>query len=143
MLIRNRTYLATCGEHGHLINWIITCVFHLTSDLLIFALPLYFLRGLQIDWKRKLGLHVTFFIAIISIAAGLARFLIVLLAYPVVPTSNIEFLGGIDSYTGTIVACIPSLRPYINMKPLRPRHDPWSDDYHAQDSAECLRQQAV
>lgn len=44
------------------------------------------------------------------------RFLIVTTTYPEVPMANIEIWCALDSYVGLLVACLPSLRPYLNLK---------------------------
>jgi hypothetical protein len=72
----------------------------------------------------------------LSIGACLARFLIVVLTYPNVPVTNTEFLCAIDSYTGLIVACIPSLRPYVNLKQANSYQRPLRDDSCMQNTIE-------
>lgn len=48
-----------------------------------------------------------------SIGACLARLLVVISAYPKVPIPNVQLLCALDSYTGLIVACLLSPRPYL------------------------------
>jgi hypothetical protein len=72
----------------------------------------------------------------LSIGACLARFLIVVLTYPNVPITNTELLCAIDSYTGLIVACIPSLRPYVNLKQADSYRRPLRDNSCMQSTGE-------
>ena len=92
-----------------------TWALHFSSDVFIFILPLPVLATLRLNWKKILGLYVTFGFGIFSIGASLARFAIVLSTYPDVPVPVIELWCAVDSYTGLIVACLPSLRPYLNL----------------------------
>jgi hypothetical protein len=105
-----------CGIRRQFVIWNITWALHFSSDIIIFILPLSIMRILRLNWKKKLGLYVTFGFGVFSISACVARFVIILSTYPNVPVPVIEFWCAIDSYTGLIVACLPSLRPYLNLE---------------------------
>ncbi len=111
-----RSDLGLCGPRDAFIVWTSAWALHLSSDVFIFVLPFFILRILQLDWKKMVPLYVTFGFGIFSIGACLARFLIVLLTYPYVPTTTIELWCALDIYSGFMVACLPSLRPYLNLK---------------------------
>ena len=116
-LLTNSTFSFTfCSAHGQLILWITTWALHFSSDIFIFILPLSILRTLRLGWKKKFGLYITFGFGVFSIGACLVRFLIVTTTYPEVPITNIEVWCALDSYVGLLVACLPSLRPYLNLK---------------------------
>ncbi|KAL5366564.1 hypothetical protein BJX96DRAFT_170035 [Aspergillus floccosus] len=112
---RENLNLVSCGTLSQLTLWIATWALHFSSDIFIFILPLSILRTLKLNWKKKLGLYTTFGFGIFSISACLVRFLIVKLTYPNVPTTNIELWCPLDSDVGLMVACLPALRPYLNL----------------------------
>lgn len=74
------------------------------------------LRHLRLSWKKKIGLYATFGCGVFSISACLVRFLIVQITYPEVSTTTIELWCALDAYFGLIVACLPALRPYLNLR---------------------------
>lgn len=123
-----RFHLASCGVQSSLITWAITWALHFATDLLIFMLPFFFLRDLRVDWKKRLGLYITFGVAILSIGACLARLLVVISAYPEVPIPNVQLLCALDSYTGLIVACLLSLRPCLTHNRENSSQRPLRDD---------------
>ncbi|KAE8336605.1 hypothetical protein BDV24DRAFT_110116 [Aspergillus arachidicola] len=104
-----------CNIQSSLIIWITTWALHFSSDIFIFILPFSILHILRLGWKKKIALYITFGFGVFSIGACLARFLIVLLTYPSVPTTNLELWCALDIFTGLMVACLPSLRPYFNL----------------------------
>lgn len=117
-----------CGARTQFTAWVATWALHFSSDIFIFALPLFFLRNLQLNWRKRIGLYITFGFGVISISACLLRFLIVMVTYPNVSTTNIELWSAIDAYVGVMVACLPSLRPYLNLSHVVPRHSRSNDD---------------
>lgn len=115
-----------CGIWRQFLLWNITWALHFSSDLFIFFLPLFILRTLRLNWKKKLGLYVTFGFGVFSIGASAARFVTVLCTYPDVSLPVLELWCALDSYAGLIVACLPSLRPFLNLgreTPLQTTHN--------------------
>jgi hypothetical protein len=94
----------------------VTWALHFSSDIFILILPFPVLRNLRLNWKKKLGLYTTFGFGVLSITAALVRFLTVVVTYPEVPTTNIDLWCAIDSNVGLLVACLPPLRPFLNLK---------------------------
>ncbi|KAH8694263.1 hypothetical protein BGW36DRAFT_384618 [Talaromyces proteolyticus] len=111
-----------CNAHSYFTFWVATWVLHFSSDVFVFVLPFLILRNLRLNWKKRIGLCITFGFGLLSITACLLRFLIVLLTYPNVSATTTELLCAIDSYVGIVVACLPSLRPYLNLKHVTSQH---------------------
>ncbi|KAL2866494.1 uncharacterized protein BJX67DRAFT_354949 [Aspergillus lucknowensis] len=112
----NRSNFWFCGIQKQLNFFTITWVLHFASDIMIFILPLFIFRTLHLDWKKKLGLYATFGFGLVSISAALVRFIVVFQTFPSVHTTTLELWCAIDSYVGTMAACLPSLRPYLNLE---------------------------
>ncbi|KAE8318328.1 hypothetical protein BDV41DRAFT_591039 [Aspergillus transmontanensis] len=104
-----------CSAKNSFIIWTSTWALHFSSDIFIFCLPFFVLRIIRLAWKRKIALYVTFGFGIFSIGACIGRFLTVVITYPDVPTTTLELWCALDVFTGLIVACLPSLRPYLTL----------------------------
>jgi hypothetical protein len=122
VLIIIRTNSPFCNAHSYFTLWVVTWVLHVTSDVFVFVLPFFILRNLRLNWKKRIGLCITFGFGILSISACLLRFLIVLVTYPNVSATTTELLCAIDSYVGIMVACFLSLRPYFNLRHVISQH---------------------
>jgi hypothetical protein len=114
-LTDSRNNHGLCSAKNSFIIWTSTWALHFSSDIFIFCLPFFVLRIIRLAWKRKIALYVTFGFGIFSIGACVGRFITVLITYPDVPTTTLELWCALDIYTGLIVACLPSLRPYLTL----------------------------
>lgn len=122
-----------CDFHTYFTLWVVTWVLHISSDVLVFVLPFFILRNLRLNWKKRIGLCITFGFGILSISACFLRFIYVSVTYPNVSATTTELLCAIDSYVGTVVACFLSLRPYFNLRHVisqRPRSSAESRKWH-------------
>ncbi|KAB8211093.1 hypothetical protein BDV34DRAFT_236085 [Aspergillus parasiticus] len=114
-LPQTSSHHALCSAKNSFIIWTSTWALHFSSDIFIFCLPFFVLRIIRLAWKRKIALYVTFGFGIFSIGACIGRFLTVVITYPDVPTTTLELWCALDVFTGLIVACLPSLRPYLTL----------------------------
>ncbi|KAF7557617.1 hypothetical protein G7Z17_g567 [Cylindrodendrum hubeiense] len=88
---------------------------HFTGDILIFALPWLIVPGLQMKWKLKMGVYCTFLLGTINIIFCLVRFITIQTntVNNVIPLSLVELWSSLDCNIGLVIACLPSLRPYL------------------------------
>ncbi|PVH90564.1 hypothetical protein DM02DRAFT_678529 [Periconia macrospinosa] len=107
------------------INFQVGWAFHFSSGILIFLLPFLILHKLQVKPLVKRGVQCMFGLGIINIAICLTRFLTIELneadgiPLTLVKTLLMSLLLELglwyllDGNIGLIIACLPSLRPYL------------------------------
>ncbi|KAI8668618.1 hypothetical protein NCS57_00673500 [Fusarium keratoplasticum] len=104
-----------CPEDDLKLVFEVAWALHFTGSLALFALPFLILHNLNMRTKTKVGVYCVFLLGLIDISFSLTRFLIVLLSndgsFRAITT--IELWSALDVYVGLIIACLPSLRPYL------------------------------
>ncbi|KAL8372586.1 hypothetical protein RB595_002095 [Gaeumannomyces hyphopodioides] len=120
---------ATCPELFARTSFEIGWALHFTGDVLVFCVPWLFLHTLQLRRAMKVGICCTFLLGIINIVFCLARFIEVETA--VSPTglslSTLSLWSALDSTICVVVACLPSLRPYLRS---RSQANTYADQYN-------------
>ncbi|EOA86001.1 uncharacterized protein SETTUDRAFT_110740, partial [Exserohilum turcica Et28A] len=83
----------------------------------VFLLPFPILHKLQVRRAVRIGAYCTFGLGVINIAVCLARFLVIHLAFTNRPPSITvtSLWGNLDSSIAVLIACLPSLRPYLRI----------------------------
>nr|XP_036577430.1 uncharacterized protein CTRU02_12663 [Colletotrichum truncatum]KAF6784401.1 hypothetical protein CTRU02_12663 [Colletotrichum truncatum] len=87
------------------------------ADLMIFFLPFLILHKLQLKRSVKISVYCTFLLGIINLGFSLTRFLVLQLALTtstLLPNTLIQLWSGLDVNVGLIIACLPTLRPYLS-----------------------------
>ncbi|RMJ16010.1 hypothetical protein BHE90_008706 [Fusarium euwallaceae] len=104
-----------CPEDALKIVFEVAWALHFTGSLALFALPFLILQNLNMRTKTKIGVYCVFLLGLIDIAFSLTRFLTVLLSHvgSFRAITTIELWSALDVYVGLIIACLPSLRPYL------------------------------
>ncbi|UPK92392.1 hypothetical protein LCI18_003327 [Fusarium solani-melongenae] len=87
---------------------------HFTANLSIIILPFFILKNLQVKKKTMVGIYAIFSLGIIDIAFSLTRFLTIHLGSGgFKPLTLIQIWSILDENMALIIACLPSLRPYL------------------------------
>ncbi|KAH8686294.1 hypothetical protein BGZ61DRAFT_296845, partial [Ilyonectria robusta] len=88
---------------------------HFSGDLLVFAIPWLIVPGLQMKTMMKTGVYCTFLLGLVNITFCLVRFVTIQtsLVNDAVPVSLISLWSTLDCNIGLVIACLPSLRPYL------------------------------
>ncbi|KAJ4205952.1 hypothetical protein NW759_014429 [Fusarium solani] len=87
---------------------------HFTANLSIIILPFFILKNLQVKRKTMVGIYAIFSLGIIDIAFSLTRFLTIHLGSGgFKPLTLIQIWSILDENMALIIACLPSLRPYL------------------------------
>ncbi|KAI6358003.1 hypothetical protein MCOR25_007468 [Pyricularia grisea] len=87
---------------------------HDTYYAAVYALPFLILRGMQLKGPVKIGLYFTFGLGGIDLlVSSLMRFVWFRPGADNLRISNLDLYYGIDNYVFLMVACLPSLRPYL------------------------------
>ncbi|RTE74409.1 hypothetical protein BHE90_011144 [Fusarium euwallaceae] len=87
---------------------------HFTANLSIIILPFFILKDLQVKKKTMVGIYAIFSLGIIDIAFSLTRFLTIHLGSGgFKPLTLIQIWSILDENMALIIACLPSLRPYL------------------------------
>ncbi|KAM0424901.1 hypothetical protein ACHAPT_009957 [Fusarium lateritium] len=104
-----------CPEDLLKIVFEVAWALHFVGSLALFALPFLILHNLNMRTKTKIGVYCVFLLGLIDIAFSLTRFLTVLLSHngSFRAITTIELWSALDVYVGLIIACLPSLRPYL------------------------------
>ncbi|KAH9430643.1 hypothetical protein MCOR02_007979 [Pyricularia oryzae] len=89
---------------------------HITSSVMIYALPFLILRGMQLKRPVKLGLYATFGLSAIDLVlSSVMRFAWFRSDLDHQVMATIDLYYATDNYIFLIVACLPPLRPYLGM----------------------------
>ncbi|KAH7108844.1 hypothetical protein B0J11DRAFT_554836 [Dendryphion nanum] len=103
-----------CPPSASHVNFQIGWALHFSSGILIFFLPFLILHKLQVKPLVKRGVQCIFGLGIINIAICLARFLTIELNEASgIPLTLVSLWYLLDGNIGLIIACLPSLRPYL------------------------------
>ncbi|KAJ4308226.1 hypothetical protein N0V84_012224 [Fusarium piperis] len=104
-----------CPEELLKIVFEVAWALHFVGSLALFALPFLILQNLNMRARTKIGVYCVFLLGLIDIAFSLTRFLTVLLSHDgsFRAITTIELWSALDVYVGLIIACLPSLRPYL------------------------------
>ncbi|RSL49053.1 hypothetical protein CEP54_012621 [Fusarium duplospermum] len=87
---------------------------HFTANLSIIILPFFILKDLQVKKKTMVSIYAIFSLGIIDIAFSLTRFLTIHLGSgEFKPLTLIQIWSIFDENMALIIACLPSLRPYL------------------------------
>ncbi|RBA22227.1 hypothetical protein FPRO05_00574 [Fusarium proliferatum] len=86
------------------INFEISWVLNISADILIFILPWLVIPELTLRRRLRYSLYATFLLGVINIIFCVVRF------------SQIQQYGGDLVITISLVACLPSLRPFFNWR---------------------------
>ncbi|KAH7136925.1 hypothetical protein B0J13DRAFT_82584 [Dactylonectria estremocensis] len=88
---------------------------HFAGDILVFALPWLIVPGLQMKRWMKTGVYCTFLLGLINITFCLLRFITIETSAvnEGVSMSLISLWNTLDCNIGLVIACLPSLRPYL------------------------------
>lgn len=91
---------------------------HFVSDVLIFALPWTILHEIQTKGAMKAGIYLTFLLGVVSLSFCIVRFTTIELADgdQSVPLSLIDLWSSLDCNITLVIACLPSLRPYLHSR---------------------------
>ncbi|KAK1623505.1 hypothetical protein BDP81DRAFT_503071 [Colletotrichum phormii] len=85
------------------------------ADLMIFCLPFLVLYRLQLQKSVKISVYCTFFLGAINLAVSLARFLGIQVSVTSFRSFTlIELWSALDLQVGLMIACLPTLRPYLS-----------------------------
>ncbi|CAG9983165.1 unnamed protein product [Clonostachys byssicola] len=112
---------------------------HFAGDLIVFALPWLILPDLQLKGSLRMGVYYTFLLGLADIIVCLTRYIIIELASVKSPPSmsllrtahptilytdeympdndSTELFVALDYTLSLIIACLPSLRPYLRAQP--------------------------
>ncbi|KAF4425049.1 hypothetical protein F53441_14197 [Fusarium austroafricanum] len=107
---------------------------HFSGDLLIFLLPWLVITKLQMKLAMKLGVYCTFLLGLINMVFCIVRFVSVQTATvdSKAALSLVDLWSSLDANIGLVVACLPSLRPYI-------RRRGQNDNYHSSSAQQYSR----
>ncbi|KAM5358992.1 hypothetical protein ACJZ2D_014817 [Fusarium nematophilum] len=96
----------------------VTSGLNLLGDVLVFALPWLIVPGLQMKKMVKAGVYCAFLLGTINIAFCLIRFITIQssIVGEAAPISVVDLWSSLDCNIGLIIACLPSLRPYLRGK---------------------------
>ncbi|KAH6879881.1 hypothetical protein B0T10DRAFT_532155 [Thelonectria olida] len=96
---------------GIQVNWVL----HITGSISLFVIPFLILHNLQMPRRLKISVCSVFLIGLVDIAFSLARFFTIQLsnAGEFRSMTLVELWAALDAYIGLVVACLPSLRPYL------------------------------
>ncbi|KAF2174470.1 hypothetical protein K469DRAFT_614309, partial [Zopfia rhizophila CBS 207.26] len=95
-------------------NFQVGWALHFSSDIFIFLLPFLILRKLQVKRLVKLSVYCIFGLGVINITICFTRFVTIELSHPKgVPLTLVSLWYLLDGNIGVIIACLPSLRPYL------------------------------
>ncbi|KAH7141530.1 hypothetical protein B0J13DRAFT_585862 [Dactylonectria estremocensis] len=88
---------------------------HFTGSIALFISPFLVVHNLQMKPRVKIGVYCVFLLGIIDIAFSLTRFLSVQLSNDddFRSITLVELWSALDAYIGLLIACLPSLRPYL------------------------------
>lgn len=91
---------------------------HFTSDVLIFVLPWMILHEIQMKWAMKAGIYCTFLLGFVNLSFCVVRFTTIERADgdQSVPLSLIVLWSNLDCNITLVIACLPSLRPYLRSR---------------------------
>ncbi|KAH7139747.1 hypothetical protein B0J13DRAFT_67579 [Dactylonectria estremocensis] len=108
-----------CDVDNIVIVFQVAWALHFFGSLVLFCLPFLILYKLNMTKHMKVAVYSVFLLGLIDIAFSLTRFLTIQLGNEgsFRSITLIELWSALDAYIGLIVACLPSLRPYL-------RHDP-------------------
>ncbi|KAK1689356.1 hypothetical protein BDP55DRAFT_652967 [Colletotrichum godetiae] len=85
------------------------------ADLMIFCLPFLVLYQLRLRKSVKISVYCTFFLGAINLAVSLARFLGIQVSVTSFRSFTlIELWSALDLQVGLVIACLPTLRPYLS-----------------------------
>ncbi|TLD32734.1 hypothetical protein PspLS_00272 [Pyricularia sp. CBS 133598] len=89
---------------------------HISSSVMIYALPFLILWGMQLKRPVKLGLYATFGLSAIDLVlSSVMRFVWFRSDLDHQVMATIDLYYATDNYIFLIVACLPPLRPYLGM----------------------------
>ncbi|KAL8654747.1 MAG: hypothetical protein Q9226_003311 [Calogaya cf. arnoldii] len=93
---------------------------NIVTDAALLVLPIPFIWQLHLPKAQKLGLTSIFILGIFVIGVSIARFTFIInldLASPDITWNfvNVQIWTGVESHVGIICACLPSLRPLLNL----------------------------
>ncbi|KAH7000496.1 hypothetical protein EDB80DRAFT_895731 [Ilyonectria destructans] len=102
------------GKKMFNISWAL----NFAGDMLVFFLPWLVVPGLKIRTKLKIGLYATFLLGLITIMFSIIRFVYIAKSQvrDSVPYSTVMLWSTIEMNLGLIIACLPSLRPYLRVE---------------------------
>ncbi|CAN6597158.1 hypothetical protein TRVA0_001S03862 [Trichomonascus vanleenenianus] len=99
--------------------FVISVLFNLSTDVLIFIVPFPVVRSLKsLNQKQKIGLIVTFSLGAITIIVCLARAAVIGSTGSI---SSAAALTAAENFTALLVAALPALRPLLKTRPFRRR----------------------
>ncbi|EWG49248.1 hypothetical protein FVEG_16448 [Fusarium verticillioides 7600] len=107
-----------CTVKSIKINFEISWVLNISSDILIFILPWLVIPELTLRRRLRYSLYATFLLGLINIIFCVVRFAQIQ-QYGgdlVITISLVELWSFIDACIGLIIACLPSLRPFFNWR---------------------------
>ncbi|KAH7125902.1 hypothetical protein EDB81DRAFT_860589 [Dactylonectria macrodidyma] len=107
-----------CSVNRLALTFQIAWALHFFGDILVFALPWLIVPGLQMKRWMKTGVYCTFLLGLINITFCLLRFVTIQTSVVNngVPMSIISLWNVLDCDIGLVIACLPSLRPYLRGK---------------------------
>ncbi|KAL8821621.1 MAG: hypothetical protein Q9223_000364 [Gallowayella weberi] len=93
---------------------------NILTDAALLVLPIPFVWQLHLPKAQKLGLTSVFILGVFVIGVSIARFTFIInldLASPDITWNfvNVQIWTGVESHVGIICACLPSLRPLLNL----------------------------
>ncbi|KAH7020252.1 hypothetical protein EDB80DRAFT_220113 [Ilyonectria destructans] len=89
------------------------------GSILLFALPFTIIYNLKMARRMKIALYSVFLLGLVDMAFSLTRFLTIQLGNEgdFRAITLIELWSALDAYGSLIIACLPSLRPYLRKNP--------------------------
>ncbi|KAH7114533.1 hypothetical protein B0J13DRAFT_515056 [Dactylonectria estremocensis] len=109
-----------CSFDAIVTSYFVVWAFHFVSDVLIFIVPFLIIRGLQMRRLQRFGIYFTFGLGLVNLTATLARFFVNLANKFGGSLTQVELMVAIDINFCLIIACLPSLRPYLRLLQGRP-----------------------
>lgn len=108
----------TCPTSSVALVFQVAWALHFFGDLLIFVLPWLIITELNMDRTLKIGVYFTFLLGLINIAVCMVRFIEVQNAGAdmAISLATVMFWSSLDLYVGLVIACLPSLRPYLRSR---------------------------
>ncbi|KAH7120492.1 hypothetical protein EDB81DRAFT_914107 [Dactylonectria macrodidyma] len=108
-----------CDVDTIVIVFQVSWALHIFGSLVLFCLPFFIMYKLNMKKRTKIAVYSVFLLGLIDIAFTLTRFLTIQLGNDgsFRSITLIELWSALDVYVGLIVACLPSLRPYLRRNP--------------------------
>ncbi|TLD30864.1 hypothetical protein PspLS_03031 [Pyricularia sp. CBS 133598] len=108
-----------CSPRQQRITFYVNFALHLSGEVVIFALPFLMLRHVRLKTEVKVGVYATFAAGLATIGFGITRAVLILKPPGISGQGNARSLtqvmlySTLDIHMGLVVACMPSLRPYL------------------------------